>query len=246
MWDLCVMCVVGLKCRWIRLTTPTLLLFLSTCEKSRMLRRLATAVCDIMGDWWQSPICWDPCLSVIYLLFRESGSHCRLHMTASYPLRGVYSVHLQILLMGTCRQCGLWSVAGHNHRKVIARLRLWVSEWQWPVRDHVWWGRSKRKLSVTCLLYCLATLCSESGSTHTHTRLTALFLGLPKWAGTRKTKPVWILLKQETVSGSGISWAICKSALCSRQITMPAPQHSVFLQAGCPSWHLTNSVIALK
>ena len=24
--------------------------------------------------------------------------------------------------------------------------------------------------------------------------------------GTRKVKPIWILLKQETVSGSGISW----------------------------------------
>ena len=42
--------------------------------------------------------------------------------------------------------------------------------------------------------------------THTHTRLTALFPGLPVWAGTRKVKPIWILLKQETVSGSGISW----------------------------------------
>ena len=36
---------------------------------------------------------------------------------------------------------------------------------------------------------------------------------------------MWILLKQETVSGSGISWAICKSAPCSRQITTPAPHH---------------------
>jgi len=36
-----------------------------------------------------------------------------------------------------------------------------------------------------------------------------------------KVKPIWILLKQETVSGSGISWAICKSAPHSRQITMP-------------------------
>ena len=44
--------------------------------------------------------------------------------------------------------------------------------------------------------------------THTHTRLTALCPGLPAWAGTRKVKPIWILLKQETVSGSGISWAI--------------------------------------
>jgi len=57
---------------------------------------------------------------------------------------------------------------------------------------------------------------------------------------------MWILLKQETVSGSGISWDICKSATRSRQITMPAPHHSVFLQAGCPSCHPTNSVKELK
>jgi len=42
--------------------------------------------------------------------------------------------------------------------------------------------------------------------THTHTHLTALFPGLPGWAGIRKVKPIWILLKQETMSGSGISW----------------------------------------
>ena len=65
---------------------------------------------------------------------------------------------------------------------------------------------------------------------HTHTRihLMALFPGLPGWAGTRKVKPIWILLKKETMSGSGISWDICKSATRSRQITMPAPHHSVF------------------
>jgi len=80
----------------------------------------------------------------------------------------------------------------------------------------------------------------------THTRLTALCPGLPRRAGTRKVKPIWILLKQETVSGSGISWAICKSAHRSRQITTPAPHHSVFLQAGCPSCLPTNSVKALK
>jgi len=66
-------------------------------------------------------------------------------------------------------------------------------------------------------------------NTHTHTPvLMALFPGLPRWADTRKVKPIWILLKQETVSGSGISWAICKSASCSRQITTPAPHRSVF------------------
>ena len=54
------------------------------------------------------------------------------------------------------------------------------------------------------------------------------FLGLPGWAGTRKVKPIWILLKQETVSGIGISLAICKFASRSRQMTTPAPHHSVF------------------
>ena len=82
------------------------------------------------------------------------------------------------------------------------------------------------------------------GDTHTH--LMTLWPGLPGWAGTRKVKPIWILLKQETVSGSGISWAPCKSAPRSRQITTPAPHHSVFLQAGCPSCHPTNSINALK
>jgi len=101
------------------------------------------------------------------------------------------------------------------------------------------------------------------GHTHTHTHpFNGPFSWLPGWASTRKIKPIWILLKQETVSGSGISWAICKSAPCSRQgadlkvsqtaascklaTTMPAPHHSSFLQAGCPSCRPTNSVKALK
>jgi len=82
--------------------------------------------------------------------------------------------------------------------------------------------------------------------THAHTHLTALCPGLPRWAGTRKVKPIWILLEQETISGSGISWAICKSAPRSKQITTPAPDYSSFLQAGCPSCRPTNSVKALK
>ena len=46
------------------------------------------------------------------------------------------------------------------------------------------------------------------------------------------------------MSGSGISWAICKTAPRSRQITTPAPHR--FLQAGCPSCHPTNSIKALR
>ena len=87
-----------------------------------------------------------------------------------------------------------------------------------------------------CFYYCTA---------HTNTHLTALFLD-NRLSRYQKGKPIWILLKQETVSGSGISWDICKSAPRSRQITTPAPHHSVFLQAGCPSCRPTNSVNALK
>ena len=76
---------------------------------------------------------------------------------------------------------------------------------------------------------CLWTFTATSGLvTHTHTHLTALFPGLPRWVSTRKVKPIWILLKQETVSGSGIGWAVCKSAPCCRQITTPASHYSVF------------------
>ena len=76
--------------------------------------------------------------------------------------------------------------------------------------------------------------------THTHTRLTALCPGLPGWAGTRKVKPIWILLKQQTVSGSGIRWAICKSAPRCRQITT-----TQFFTGRMP-FLLPNSVKSLK
>ena len=74
----------------------------------------------------------------------------------------------------------------------------------------------------------------KTNTCNTHTRSTALCPGLSGWAGTRKVKPIWILLKQETVSGSGITWAICKSAPHSRQITMPAPHHSCFFTGRMP------------
>ena len=64
---------------------------------------------------------------------------------------------------------------------------------------------------------------------HTHARtFNGPFSGNTQVSRYQKGKPIWILLKQETVSGSGIHWAVCKSATRSRQITTPAPHHSVF------------------
>jgi len=56
----------------------------------------------------------------------------------------------------------------------------------------------------------------------------ALCLGLPRWAGTRKVKPIWILLKQELVSGSGINWAICVCTSLQTDNHASAPPLSFF------------------
>jgi len=62
----------------------------------------------------------------------------------------------------------------------------------------------------------------------TNTHLTALFQDNPGEPVPVRENQSGFSLKQETVSGSGISWAICKSASRSRQITTPVPDHSVF------------------
>ena len=110
--------------------------------------------------------------------------------------------------------------------------------WQIICYHHHFWQWYYCSVSIIIMIH--------SHQEHTHTHLTAFFPGLPRSAGTKKVKPIWILLKQETVSGSGISWAICKSASCSRQITSRVPHRSSFLQAGCPSCHRNNSLKALK
>ena len=117
-------------------------------------------------------------------------------------------------------------------------------------------ARSKVDLDGCCSSFissCLEALSFRARPTHhtpirrlsythfslskpSHTSITATLLAhtqpfncpLSGTTGVRKVKTIWILLKQETVSGSGISWAVCKSALRSRQITMPATYHSVF------------------
>jgi len=107
--------------------------------------------------------------------------------------------------------------------KSFIRMTLW--------NQHIFWQILTYNVNIFLEVKSLFQFTYFTLLVYTHT--TALHLGLPGWAGTRKVKPIWILLKQETVSGNGISWAICKSAPRSGQITMPAPHHSVlftFLQ----------------
>ena len=117
-----------------------------------------------------------------------------------------------------------------------------ILKWRWymlerPILQHhvllpsvCHLGSFSAKHQFKCSNGTWSTDCNHGKSssyTHTHP-FNGPFPGLPRWAGTRKLKPIWILLKQDTVSGSGISWAICKSALRCRQITTPSPHHSVF------------------
>ena len=70
---------------------------------------------------------------------------------------------------------------------------------------------------------------SVESALHTHTHpFNGPFSRNTQVSRYQKGKTNLDLLKQETVSGSGISWAICKSASHSRQTTMPAPHRSVF------------------
>jgi len=101
---------------------------------------------------------------------------------------------------------------------------------QWPAKQqntmdgwmdgHLYWIKSSKQL------YSFSEQFSEHNN---NTHLTTLCLGLPGSASARKVKPIWIYWsKKDIASGSGISWAICKSAPQPRKITMPASHHSVF------------------
>ena len=69
----------------------------------------------------------------------------------------------------------------------------------------------------------------KSTTTHTHTHpFNGPLSGTTQVSRYQKGKTNLEILKQEIVSSRGISWATCKSASHSRQITMPARHHSVF------------------
>jgi len=101
---------------------------------------------------------------------------------------------------------------------------------------------------VISTLLILNTFTGKMTLTKSHVWcMRALFPGLPRWAGTRKVKPIWILLKQETVSGN--EWhqlghmQVCTSLQIDNHASTPPLR---FLQAGCSSCRPTNSVKALK
>ena len=65
--------------------------------------------------------------------------------------------------------------------------------------------------------------------THTHTHpFNGPLSGTTQVSQYQKGRTSLDFTEARDMSGSGISWARCKSASCSRQITTPAPHCSVF------------------
>ena len=108
---------------------------------------------------------------------------------------------------------------------------------------HMTYGHSKPKsqLKVT------HTNTTKDSNTHTHTHpFNGPMSGTTRVSRYQKGKTNLDFTEARDSEWQWHQLGTCKSAPRSRQITMPTPQHSSFLQAGCPSCRPTNSVKALK
>jgi len=126
----------------------------------------------------------------------------RWHFTNMSVTRAPYSIKSDSTIRKP-RICFMYSIW-----KYTLYGRLHCSRQNGNVAEHIV-GTGKSEYSTRSQDYVCRSIwsfCSCLSHTHTHP-FNGTFPGLPRWAGTRKVKPIWILLKQETMSGSGISWA---------------------------------------
>ena len=107
----------------------------------------------------------------------------------------------------------------------------------WLSHSHRWYSFSLGLSGATC-------------NTH-HTYITYIHpfngpLSETTWVSRYQKGKTNLDFTEETVGGSGISWATCTSAPRSREINHTSTPPLSFLQAGCPSCCPTNSIKALK
>jgi len=149
---------------------------------------------------------------------------------------GIYRCQLQ-----ETDQSSRWENWHHN----IHSMAHWLSS------NHLWSMETDHSnlLLGSMLLCCNAETKNHFIPKHTHTRLTAFCPGLPRWASTRKVKTIWILLKQETVGGSGISWAImqvCTSLQTDNHTSTPPlfiPKQSRLIRKINPGHHCKSGYL---
>ena len=157
----------------------------------------------------------------------SSWCHCHPKTTSSllnlewFYLSGTVLPRFQVVLekrLLNCRCCPAWNVFlymcvySFSQSRANKWLTGWLIDYNYMLKialHKFWWACQSLYLERAVWRHSgrLRGVIKQLHSTHPH--LMALCPGLPGWAGTREAKPIWILLKQETVSGSGISWTIC-------------------------------------
>ena len=160
---------------------------------------------------------------------REHPRCCMQHHLAlcgwSYPNTFIFQVSLKSVQ-------GFWRHAQRGQEGFKFVLSHYFGHWllQQPVHKYKPWYSNNNQLKMVM-----------HACTHTHTtvlRPSWILFGTTRVSRHQKGKTNLDLLEQEIVSGSGISWAICKSHASIPPLS--------FLHARCPSCHPTNSVKALK
>ena len=201
--------------------------WLSCCKPTTdKLRDLADILqiphCNITGTKYIRH-CWKCHISLIWKQYRTNCySNGSIRLNHSSP-KDRSNVNLSILLhvlhccTGCCNKC--------------EKMHLITS--------------IKTNKSVQALINEPQCRIAATGATN-NTRLTALCPGLPGWAGTRKVKSIWILLKRRDGEWQWHQLGhmeVCTSIQADNHASTPPLS---FLQAGCPSCRPTNSVKALK
>jgi len=130
-----------------------------------------------LGYFYSLPVClpvWHMAslqrlvIIIMSVLGKQSNEMSAVHLVKTYCL--------STLMYG----CEAWTLTDGSLHKLNT---VWNNCF-WRIFSCCW-RESTRPLQF----YCKSLL------DHTHTHLTALCPGLPRWAGTRKVKPIWILLK---------------------------------------------------
>jgi len=149
---------------------------------------------------------------------------------------------------GTRRNSLWWrELSGNSYPQVFTLVQLRKFLINDIIRGIYCWLTNGRYITFLYRQAKLPFVYPTSNQVNTHTTVLLLFWnmsGTTRVSRYQKSKTNLDLLEQEIVSGSGICWAICKSAPHPRQ----PRQHptSQFFTDGCPSWRPTNSVKALK
>ena len=135
-------------------------------------------------------------------------------------------------------RCTAVSCAAIDRQLLLGQTNRWTPNRCKDPAPHSMWAVS-RAIVTSChtaatkinsiSVFHYTMYCMKAVWTHTHTHpFNGSFSGTTQVSRYQKGKPIWILLEQETVSGSGISWAICKSAPCSKQTPCQHPTTQFF------------------